>query len=207
MFKRGLEKPSLPRDGGENPWDASTVKNVCAASKLTLSVHHLERRYRDGALGPDKEARFGERSVIGTGQLKGMGQYIHVEVTFEREMKDFGTVVLDYQYDMQYMSTPINMPVVRVVLRDSDGTAAGALHEAMKDALRSGLAEVEMRCWVQFAPGSEDRSSTVYGTIAGVQLWSFLHKPALPSWARPIGEMDLSDYPAPALLREAPRRS
>ena len=215
-FKAGY-KPPQPHDGGQNPWDAETIAKVCTADRITFDVNHVGRHFLDGAFGTGKETtfdkrptlghlqepKFGERSTVGTGVLSYAGQHVHVEVFFEQDMEEFGVIVLSWQYDERYLTSVVNMPVLKVVLRDREGETANVLHEAMRDAVQSGRGGVEVRVWINFGPGWDDREHAVYGNITGAQIWSNLHKPSLPTWARPIGELDLSDYPNPAMLRSS----
>lgn len=100
--------------------------------------------------------------------------------------------------------TQVNMPTLKVVLQDADGHTARAMHEAVRDALMSGLDGADMRVWMYFDQGWDKRGAVIYGHITGAQVWAELHTPALPSWARPIGVGDLSEYPHSSRLRAAP---
>lgn len=210
MFGKGKDsgaRPPLPADGGENPWDVATVAKVCQSDKIGFRIRHVETRFRDGAFGQGKEYKFNERQVVGVGEIDGFPQYVHVEVTFQPDMAEFGVIVMDYQYNMSHGGTPVNMPTLKVVLQDAEGHTAKAMHEAVRDALMSGQDGADMRVWMNFDPGWERRGAVIYGKITGAQVWAELHTPAMPSWAKPIGLGNLNEYPDPSRLRAAqPKR-
>ncbi|GEM_PF-4897796 len=195
-----------PSDGGENPWDASNIAKICTAEKLNVRILHIEKLYRDGAFAPDKEHKFSEITVVGTGVIPDFPQHVHVELTFQKEMQDYGVMVLTYQYNMSHQYRSVNMPLVQIVLRDESGGFAASMYEAMRDALLSGQDGIEMRCWMNFAPGWEQRESTVYGKITGSQVWSNLHAANIPPWSMPIAFGNLQDYPDATRLRAAPEK-
>jgi hypothetical protein len=125
-------RPPVPADGGENPWDATTVAKVCQSDKISFRIRHVETRFRDGAFGQGKEYKFAERHVVGVGEIVGFPQFVHVEVTFQANMREFGVIVLDYQYNMSHGGTRVNVPTLKVVLQDAEGHTARAMHEAMR---------------------------------------------------------------------------
>lgn len=198
-------RPPLPADGGENPWDIGSVAKVCQAERIGLRIHHVESRYRDGAFAQGQEYRFAERQVVGVGELPEFAQFVHVEVTFQADMHEYGVILLDYQYNMSHGGNPVNMPVVKVVLQDPEGRTAAALHEAMRDALASGQDSVEMRCWTHFDPGWDKRGAVIYGKVTA-QVWAELHAPVPPAWRKPIGAANLESYPDAGMLRGAPAK-
>lgn len=200
----GQSKPPLPFDGGENPWDVATVAKICQSDKIGFRIRHVETRFRDGAFGPGKEFKCAEHEVIGVGEIDGFPQFVFVEVTFHSQMREFGVVVLDYQYNLVHGGTRVNMPTLKVVLQDAEGHTAKAMHQAVRDALTSGEDGADMRVWTHFDPGWDKRGAVIYGHITGAQVWAELHTPSLPGWAKPIGIGDLSAYPDASRLRAAP---
>ena len=98
------------------------------------------------------------------------------------------------------------MPTLKIVLQDAEGHTARAMHEAMRDALMSGKDGCEMRVWMNFDDEWKKRGAVIYGHITGAQVWAELHMPTLPSWAEPIGTMNLDSYPDAGKLRAAPAK-
>ena len=207
--KPGVETPPLAAGPGGDPWDQKTLEWLTKLDRISLRVTHIERRYMAGPKAPWGIRGHSNPETIATGFLNEAPQHVHVEIEFRDASPDFGSAFLTYQMDVDYASGPINMPVLKISVLDTDHAIETGLLEGLRDAVAAGESVAQARIWTEPA---DSRWETVQGghgrclDVTGMVVWAFTKSPRLQTWALPIGEQELSSYPDPRQLRLAPKK-
>ncbi|MHA6692475.1 hypothetical protein [Devosia sp. A449] len=206
--KPGAEKPPVAAGPGGDPWDQKTLEWFTKLDRISLRITHIERRYKAGPGAPWGVKDYGNPETIATGFLNEAPQHVHIEIEFKDASPEFGSAYLTYQMDVDHTSGPINMPVMKISVLDTDHAIKTGLLESLRDAVSAGESVAQARIW---ATPTEGRWETVEGghnrclDVTGMIVWVFTKSPRLQSWAMPIGEQDLTSYPDPRQLRSKPK--
>jgi len=206
MFKKFRKtKPKLKRSEGPrgNPWDRETIDWLANISDIPFYITHIERMYKsDSFKGSYTEEN---PEVIITGFLPYAPQYIYVVITFDAELKDFGVASLTYYYDNKHQSGNVNLPALKIQLRDQDNSLKTGFVEALRDSLMANKTSAAAKLSASFHENLDNRDESWF-TIKGVIIWDLLHSPRLSKWAYPSDheDYDLNTYPRPSELRAAP---
>ena len=197
--------PPLAKGADGDPWDPEVLQKLIAQDRLNFTLHHLEWRYREGprpsGMGYDDKVN----EVIGAGSVT-LTQHIFVELTFQPTLDEMGIVAFDWQLSERWGDNAIAVPVLHVVLQDTDDRLKLEIREALRDAALSGLPGVEFRCMWNFPKGQRETTIDNRAVISGIYVWGQLHHPQLGAWLKPIGENDWSEHPEPWRLRRDPSK-
>jgi len=207
MFKRSsISSPPECHPTG-SPWDERTLEFVAISERFAIDITHVERRVVNGNM-PKTGPFLRSYEVVANGLLECPHQHVHVTIEFDSQLDSVGVAILTHISEFLYGKDEVNIPLMRVLLRDDKELAREAIVDAHRNAIICNRVTSEFAVW-RGSLGSdwvERKNGFPWGArfslVASASWLRLYHKTAAP-WALPTEDVKFSlrQHPEPHMLR------